>query len=135
MRLTPQEIAAKATQRAQASTQDYVAGAMRVRQAPGIAAAANKATYVARVQEKADKWAQKVGAVSLTDWQSAVQAKSSRFSQGVAAAAPKTEAFWQKFGPVLDSNVAKVKSMPNASLEDRINRATTLMRLNAQYKG
>lgn len=133
-KMSSQDIAAKAARNAAAASQDYVAGVQRVQTAPGARAAAKKNVYVQRVAEKADTWASRVGAVTLTDWQQRTVEKSSRFASGVQAAQPKIAAFWDKFGPHLDSVTNKVRQMPNDTQEQRIARAVEQMRGAAQFK-
>lgn len=125
--MSPQEIARKAASRAQAATSDYEAGVRAVQVAPGAKAAAKKTDYVNGVSQAADKWANNVAAVSLSDWQQATAAKSSRFAQGVAAAEGKIANFFTQFGPALDAASAKVQAMPKNSYEARKNRAVAMM--------
>ena len=133
MRLSASQIADKMASRAAAAQSDYTSGVMSVTTAPGARAAANKAGYLNGVTSSADKWARNTAAVSLSEWQTATAAKAGRFAQGVQAAKPKIEAFWNKFGPVLDSVTAATRAMPATNLEDRIARANAQMRNTAKY--
>lgn len=135
-RVSPEEAAEKWARRTGAATQDYTAGIMRVTQAPGQAAAKNQAGYLNGVQQAAasGKWARKVAAVSLPDWQRAATEKgAARLASGVAAAQPKMAAAMQRVLPMVDAAKSKINSMPRASTADRINRmvsyATEMNRL------
>lgn len=72
------------------------AGAARVTQAPGAAAAANQSGYLAGVAQSAGKWARNVAAVTLQQWQAAVAAKAGNISTGARAAASKQSAAMSK---------------------------------------
>ena len=133
-KLSPQEIAAKAASRASAAAPDYLKGVQRVTTAPGASAAQKKTKYVAGVNESADRWARNVAKVSLSEWQAAVEAKSSRYAQGVAAAAPKIEEFWSEFGPVQDRIVAAASQMPDDTVEQRIQKAVFVMQQTSKFK-
>jgi len=56
-------------------------------------------------------------------------------SRGAQKGAPKYATFAEKFYPFLSAGMAKVASMPNITWEDRIARATTMMRHNAGFTG
>lgn len=133
-KLSPQEIAAKAASRASAAAPDYLKGVQRVTTAPGAAAAAKKSKYLTGVNEAGDRWARNVARVSLGEWQAAVEAKASRYAQGVAAAAPKIEEFWAEFGPVQDRIVAAANAMPDDTVEQRIQKAVFVMTETAKFK-
>jgi hypothetical protein len=113
--------------RAQAASGDYSAGVSAVTTPPGARAAANKQGYLNGVNDSADKWARKTAAVSLSEWQQATLAKAPRYASGVAAAKPKIEAFWQTFGPKLDSVTAQVRNMDASTYEARKARALAQM--------
>lgn len=133
-RLSPQQIADKMASRASAAQGDYTAGVQAVSVAPGAKAAAKKAQYVQNVQASADKWAARVGRVTLEQWKQSTTDKAGRFASGVTAAKPKIVEFWTSFGPFQDNITATVRNMPNATQEERINRAVAQMRGTATYK-
>lgn len=110
-------------------------GVNAVTQAPGAAAAASADKWLARVQASKDKWKARVGGVSLQSWQqSMINVGLPRVSSGAQAKQGKYTDFANQFFPYLDSGVAKVKAMPSTTLEDSINRATTMIRHNAAFK-
>lgn len=109
------------------SAQAITDGVNRVTQAPGVAAVAQKAAYVAGVQANADKWGRNTAAVSLQEWQQATISKGvPRIASGATAAEPKFEAFMGKLLPFIDGEVRKLP--PRGGLEQNINRATMFMR-------
>lgn len=133
-RVTPEQATNKWRDRLSGAATQIQDGINGVTVAPGTLAARNKAGWLARVTAAADKWANNVGRVSLQEWQAAAIAGIPRVAQGAQAKQGKYQAFAQQFFPFLDANVAKVKAMPNASLEDSINRMVQMVRLNAGFK-
>lgn len=117
------------------STESIRAGVAAVSTAPGQRAAAQRAKWLARIQSSADKWAQRVGSVSLGDWQAAmVNVGIPRVAQGAQAKQAKFQNFMTEFLPHLSAGVAKVDAMPSTSLEDNINRAVTMIRHNSTFR-
>lgn len=134
-RVTPEQAAAKWQSRLSGATQQITDGVNRVQRAPGAAAAANKAAWLARVTASADKWARNVSAVSLEDWKAKMTSVGiPRIAQGATANVGKVQNFQAAFLPYLDQGVARVKAMPNATLEDGIARATAMIRHNANFR-
>lgn len=134
-RVTPEQAAAKWSQRASASTEDYKRGVQGVQQAPGALAARAADTWQARTIAARPKFERNVGAVSLGEWQQATTTKGAeRFAGGVQTAAPKVQQFMGEFLPHLDAGVQRVKAMPNATLEQSIARATEMIRHNARFR-
>ena len=136
-KLTPQEYAEKHARRTVAAIPDMVKGVQNVTEAPGIKAA-NKAdkmltNLTAAVQS--GRWAKRVGAVSLTDWQTAMTTKGAqRLAAGVEAGKGKMEQFASELIPFQDDLSKKIAALPDLTLEDSINRATQWMRGMAQFK-
>lgn len=133
--LTPQQLAQKWQTRLSGAGEQIRAGVMAVQEAPGVKAAAQKAKYVQRVQERADKWAERVAAVSLTAWKDAMINKGlSRISGGAQAAIPKFTAFMAEWMSFQRNTVQPaLQSMPRNTLDDNINRAVFVIRANAQF--
>lgn len=130
-RLTPDQVAEKWARRAGAASADYAAGIARVTTAPGqqAAAKAQKAAQGYADAIASGRWAKKVGAVSLTDWQqSAVNKGAPRFAQGVSAAQPKMAAAMAIVLPMVDSAKASVANMDDSTVEGRINKAAAFQR-------
>lgn len=133
-RVTPEQAATKWSTRLQASTGDITTGVRNVTEAPGIAAARQKQLWVTRVTQSADKWARRVSAVSLQEWQTAMIDKGiNRISGGATAAIPKVTAFMQDFLPYVDQGVQQIRSMPKGNVDMGIARAAAMIRHNAGY--
>lgn len=127
-RMSPEDRAAKWVSRMQSSTQDYVKGIQRVTVAPGAAAAANSQGYINGVQANQQKWAKRVAAVPLSDWQDAAANKGAqRLASGAAAALQKVTEAHRRTDPMLDAAANKIRSMPRSTPAERIARATAHM--------
>lgn len=134
-KVTPTEFVEKWQRRTSAATPDYVRGIQRVQTAPGQQAAQQKALYLARIQEKANVWANNVSAVSLGDWQrAATEVGAQRISQGVQGATGKMNAIAGNLLAAVDAAASKVKSMPKDTLEARIARSAEFQRAMAASK-
>jgi hypothetical protein len=135
VRATPEQATAKWVQNIGQATERITSGVQAVQTAPGQKAAAAHQKWLTRVQESADKWRQRVGSVSLQDWQNAmVNVGIPRIAQGAQAKQGKMQSFMADFLPYLQNGVSKVEQMPSVSLEDNINRAVAMIRHNAQFK-
>lgn len=134
-RVTADQAAAKWQSRLSAATQEITNGVNGVTVAPGVAAAKQKALWLSRVQASQDKWAKRVSAVSLSDWQTKmVNVGIPRIAQGATANQPKVATFMAEFLPYMDRGVAKVKAMPKNGLEDSIARSATMIRHAAAFQ-
>lgn len=135
-KLDPTEATAKWVNNLSNATSSITAGVNKVTQAPGAAAAAQVQTWLARIQQSAQKWATNVGKVSLQEWQQAmINVGIPRIAQGAQAKQNKYLAFAQKFYPYLAQGQAQVKAMPKVTLQDGINRAVAMIKHNAAYSG
>jgi hypothetical protein len=136
MSLDPQAATTKWVNNLSNATQAITAGVNAVTVAPGVTAAKAVNTWLARVQASASKWQKNVGAVSLSDWQTAMTTKGiPRIATGAQAAQGKYQAFATSFFPYLQTGVNQVKAMPKNSLSDSIARATAMIQHNAAYAG
>jgi len=116
------------------ATQSYVDGIKRVQTAPGQLAAQKKNKYVQGVINSADKWATNVASISLQTWQNLAATKgAANLATGVNAAVPKTTAFWNKFGPVLQNAMAQVNQMPTDTYQQRQAKSTAMQDLLHQF--
>lgn len=110
------------------------AGIDRVTTAPGQKAAQKKDKYVAGVTASQDLWARRVAAVDLGTWQTRAKAGVSRIAEGAQSKGDKYE---NGVGPVfahMDSVLSRVDSMPDNTLEQRIQKSAEYQRGMAQYK-
>jgi hypothetical protein len=133
-RVSPQEGTQKWLTRLSGATSEVTAGIAKVTEAPGIAAVRSKQKYQNNVVAAFPKWERNTQNVSLGAWQQAATAGASRIAQGAQQKQGKYESFASQFYPFLDNAVAQVKQMPNATFEDRVQRAVAMMRKNASFK-
>lgn len=134
-KINPAEAAEKWARRLSGATEDIRAGVERVTEAPGAAAAKKKDKYVAGLRDSVDKWERNTRAVTLEDWKDkTLNVGLSRVASGAQANQGKTQKFFEEFLPHLDRGVSQVRSMPDTTMEDRINRAVAMMRHNSQFK-
>ena len=134
-RVTPEQAADKWKNRLSGATQEITNGVMGVQRAPGLAAAAAKDVWLARTTASANKWAKRVSSVSLQDWQTKMRDVGiPRIAQGAAANQPKMAQFMSEFLPHVDAVAKQVRAMPNATLEDGVNRAIAQIRGNAKFQ-
>lgn len=117
-----------------AATARMQAGVQAVTTPPGQAAAAQQAAYVAGVQANANIWAQKVAAVSLSEWQQAYITKGlQRVGPGAQAAQTK---FATTLGKIIQAESQIVAGLPaRGGLSQNISRATAFMTQMAAQKG
>jgi len=133
-RVTPQEGTTKWVNRLSAAVPDVQAGINKVTVAPGMQAAQKFQKWQQNTMAAAQKWKNNTGAVSLQQWQQAASQGTARIATGAQQKQGKYESFAAQFYPYLDSQVAKIKAMPDTTPEDRIQRAVAMMRANAQFK-
>jgi hypothetical protein len=119
----------------QNATARMTQGAQAVQTAPGQAAAAASAKWLAKVTASQQKFATNVAKVSLQDWQNAyVTTGIPRVSQGAQQKQGKVTAFMDQFLPYLNTGLQTIDKMPSTTLEDGIARATAMIRYNAKFK-
>lgn len=128
------EGASKWGQRLAASGEQVRAGIRRVNRSPGEAAAASADLWHRRVSQAQEKFRRKVGAVTLQDWQSAMEATGvSRMVEGATAKQPKYQAFAEKFYPVAQQVSDRVKAMPKGDIEQSLARVREAMTTFRQF--
>lgn len=130
---TPTEAAQAWAQRLAGSTERITRGVQNVTTAPGQAAARQKAVWAQNVAASQDKWASRVAAVSLPDWQQAmVQKGVQRVAGGATAAQPKMEAFMGQLLPYIQSGLGSLPARGN--LDQNIGRMTAWARHMANFQ-
>lgn len=128
-------VVAKWARNASSAKQSMEDGVRAVTIAPGQRAAARKAEYVAGVEAAADKWAQRVASVSLSDWQQAMLTKGvGRVAAGVQAAQSKFAAFMAQLLPYAERVKQLVAQMPKGTLEDGLRRAEAAIRAMSEFR-
>lgn len=127
------QIAAQWASRLGQSSQRISDGVAAVSVAPGQAAARQKAAYQAGVAANTDKWAQRVAAVPLGEWQAAMTGKGvQRIASGAQAAQPKFAAFMTQLIPHIQS--VKGTLPPRGDLGANINRMTLFVQGMAKFQ-
>jgi len=117
-----------------AATDKINRGIQRVSVAPGQKAAAKVDKYRQGVLDSVDKWRAKTAAVSLADWQQAATAAVGRVAEGAQMKQGKFEGAMQKFFPHLNAVVQRADSMPDNTLEQRIQKSVFVQRELAKYR-
>jgi hypothetical protein len=131
---SPTTAADKWVRNLSSATESIRAGVQAVTQAPGQKAAAQRQKWLQSITDSADKWARRVAAVPLGAWQDAmINVGIPRVSSGAQAKQGKYASFATEFWPHLQSGVAKVQAMPSTTLDQRIQRAVTMMQHNAMF--
>lgn len=131
---------------AQAATQKWVtnlsnataamtAGANRVTQSPGAAAAAAADKWLSRVTASKPKFIARVGAVTTDQWRTAYTTYGiQRVASGAQAKQGKMLSFQTDWLNYLQANMGKIDRMPTVTLQDGINKVIAQIQLNAQFK-
>ena len=136
-RLTPEEAAAKQASRLKGSTEDIRRGIERVTVSPTSLAAGKIAKMRANLLAKIDDGTveKQLRAVTLEQWKSRASTTGvNRISEGIDNAHDKQVAFYSKLLPAQDALKATLKSMPDMTLEDNINRMTTFIRGMSKFR-
>ena len=134
MAITPDQATAKWLARLSAAQQQITDGVNGVSVAPGTKAAAAKTIWVQQVTAAQDKWANRVGSVSLESWKAATIAGIPRVAMGAQAKQGKVAAFMQAWLPYVERGAATVRAMPRGGLQAGIARAVAQIQYNAQFK-
>lgn len=136
-KVTAQEFAEKWSRRLTASSPDIQRGINRVDQAPTEKAAAKKDKMLANLTASVQggKWESGLRRVTLADWKKAATEKGiPRISAGVQGATPKVTEFAQQLLSFEDGLQAQVNSLPDLTIEDSVNRASTWIRGMYKFK-
>jgi len=136
-KLTASEFAEKHNRRLKSAAPDIRTGIEKVTESPTKKAAQSIDKMRTKWLEKVDDGtiAKRLSAVTLEDWKSkALNVGIGRIAAGIDAAQGKVVAFAEKLLPAIDAAQAKVKSMPSLTLEDNINRMTTMVREMAKFR-
>jgi hypothetical protein len=136
-KLTPQEFQEKHNRRLKAASVDIRSGIEKVTVAPTSLAAAKtdkmKANWNAKMDDGTIK--RRLQAVTLEDWKKqALNVGIGRIAAGIDASAGKVVAFAEKLLPAIDAAQAKVKVMPDMTLQDSINRMTTFVTEMSKFR-
>lgn len=136
-KLTPEQFQEKHARNLKASTTDITRGVEAVTVAPTLKAAEATDKMRAGILASIDsgKWARRLKSVSLEEWKSKMLTKGvPRISAGIDEAKDKVIEFASELLPHIDSVQAKIKNMPNVTLDDNINRMVAFTRGMADFK-
>ncbi len=132
--LTASQIQAKWLANFQGATTAMQQGAQAVTQAPGAKAAAAAALWLQRLQASQAKWAARVGAVTLSEWQQAyINLGIPRAQAGAQEKQAKYGTFIQSYMTFLNNQVPTIKAMPKGTLQAGIARAVAMITASAQW--
>lgn len=135
MRGTAQSVSQKWADRLSGATAEISAGIDRVTVAPGQKAAQKKDKWLQNVQASADKWATRVGSVSLESWKQAAKTIGvQRVATGAQAKKDKFASFITEFSTHLDALDQKLSSMPDTTFEQRMARMVAAARHNHDFR-
>lgn len=70
------------------------------------------------------RWRARLQAVGTAGWKAATLAKASNYATGFQAGRQKYQEAMQTWLPIIESAAAQVRSMPNNSFQDSLNRMT-----------
>ena len=136
-KLTPVEYTEKHARRLTASVEDVRRGIDRVTESPMEKAAAKKDKMLANLTASVNdgRWERGLKRVSLEDWKTKTRDVGvGRIAAGIQAASAKVTAFAEELLPHIDAGQAKLKAMPDITLEDNIARMTSFVRHMASMK-
>lgn len=136
-KLTPTEFQEKHARRLKASVEDVRRGIDRVTESPTEKAIAKQDKMVTNLTAAvaSGKWAAGLKRVSLEEWKrKARDIGVNRIAAGIDGAKDKVTSFAEELLPHIDRQQAKIKAMPDVTLDDNINRMTTFIRGMAEFK-
>lgn len=103
-------------------------GVNSVTTAPGQAAAAQASLWLQRLQQSQQKWATRVSAVTLQQWQQAmINLGIPRAQQGAQQKQAKYTSFITDYMQFLSGQVPAIKAMPKGTLAQGIARSTAMI--------
>lgn len=136
-KLTPVEYQEKHARRLTGASEDVRKGIARVTINPCELAAAKQEKMLANLTEsvRSGKWAAGLKRVSLEQWKKrTTDVGVGRIASGITAAKDKVIAFAEQLLPHIDAGQAKIKALPDITLEDNIARMDTFVRHMAGFK-
>ncbi len=136
-KLSPAEFQEKQARRLKASVEDVRRGIDRVTENPCEKAAAKQDKMLTNLTTAVNsgKWASGLKRVSLEQWKD--KAKNigvNRIAAGIDGAKDKVIAFAEQLLPHIDRGQAKIKAMPDVTLDDNIGRMVAFTRHMSELK-
>lgn len=136
IKITPEEFAEKQARRLKGALDDMRTGVERVTESPMVKAAGKKEKMLQNLTAsvQSGKWEQRLKGVSLESWkQSFLDKGIGRVSGGIDAAHDKVVAFATQLLAYENSLKTSLDKMPDLTLEDSVQRATTWIRGMAKF--
>jgi len=136
-KLTAAEFQEKHARRLKASVEDMRRGIDRVTENPCEKAAAKQDKMLMNLTASVNsgKWANGLKRVGLEDWKKkARDIGVNRVAAGIDGAKDKVVSFAEVLLPHIDRGIAKIKAMPDITLDDNINRMTSFVRHMSELK-
>jgi len=130
-KVTAQQYVDKWGRRLKGATTDIRKGVERVTEAPGVKAARQSDKMLAGIQAAISdgRWQRAVASITLDEWKTATLDKGiGRIAAGVDGATGKQLQMAEKLLAAVDSVNTQVQSMPDTTLDDRINRMVAFSR-------
>lgn len=137
VKVTAEEYAEKHARRLKASVEDIRRGVERVTEAPTAKAAAKQDKMLANLTRAVQdgKWAAGLRRVTVEEWKTKTINKGlPRIAAGVDEAHDKVVSFATDLLAHEDGVLRKIETMPDLTLEDSINRASTWIREMSKFK-
>jgi len=136
IKITPSAFADKHARNLKNAVEDIRSGVESVTEAPTAKAAAKQDKMLAGLEEavRSGKWASRLRSVTLEEWKTKTLQKGlGRIAAGVDAARDKQVDFATQLFAFENRLLADVEKMPDLTLEDSINRATSWIRGMAKF--
>jgi hypothetical protein len=136
-KLSAKQVTEKHNRRLKQALDDMQNGVNAVTESPTKKAAAKQDKMRQNIVNAIDsgKWAAGLNRVTVDQWKDAMINKGiGRVAAGIDGSADKVEAFFNELLPHIDTGINAVQKLPDVTLEDNINRATTFMRHMAKFK-
>jgi hypothetical protein len=122
------QVVGKWSANASGAQQAYTDGIQNTTVDPTALAAANQAGYLAGVQGSVNLWRANLLKAGKAKWQQKSIDKAGNFATGIAAAKDDYQAAMQTWLPRIYAAAASAKSMPGATIDQRIARSAALQR-------
>jgi len=135
--ITPEEFAEKHARRLKAAVTDIRTGVERVTESPTAKAAARQDKMLQNITQavQSGKWATRLKSVSLEEWKDKTINKGlGRIAAGVDEAYGKQVSFASQLLPFQENLQTQIAKMPDLTLEDSVNRATSWIRGMAKFQ-
>ena len=137
VRVNADQFVEKHARRTNAALEDMRRGIERVDEAPGAKAADQQDKMRQKLMEAIDsgKWARRTRSVTLQDWKDrALSVGVGRVSSGLEANKDKVRRFAEALIEHENELLTEIDTMPDLTLEDSINRASTWIRRMAEFE-